>query len=328
MPSVPREKYPEMNWRAVDKVAAWKVFKWRMEVIFMADQIPEERQWALILVAGGDEAYNRWDTLEDTVKDHKVVKQVWDAFEKSFEQSTSFWHFRDAYLADFRQDESETTADLDLCIKQTVRGCQWKKESEEERMIDLLYHATIYYEVRKFVQESDPAALTYEMVIEKAKAHERNVLEYKDHQASHGGANSVPSYNNPLLSAHALSKRWPSGRGNIGQRCGKCGKSHERATVLHMGKLAIGAKGSIILKLFVVPRLQPRQRRALTEARITAAQTWFHGELQWPGQRRWQTTPEEDTKEATEAECIHSDDEKLGPIRSNNYIWWRERETR
>ena len=132
MPSVSRDKYPEMNWRAADKVATWKVFKRRMEVIFVADQIPEERQWALILVAGGDEAYNRWDTLEDTVKDRKVVQQVWDAFEKSFEQSTSFWHFRDAYLADFRQDESETTADLDLYIKQTVRGCQWKKEHEEE----------------------------------------------------------------------------------------------------------------------------------------------------------------------------------------------------
>ena len=85
-----------------------------MNVIFVPDQIPEVRQWALILVAGGDEAYNHWDTLEDTVKDHKQVDQVWDAFEKSFEQSTSFWHFRDAYLADFSQDESETMADLDL----------------------------------------------------------------------------------------------------------------------------------------------------------------------------------------------------------------------
>ena len=93
----------------------------------MADQIPDERQSALILVAGGDEAYDRWDSREDTVKDHKVVKQVWDAFEKSFEQSTSFWHFRDAYLADFRQDESETTADLDLHIKQTVRGANGKR---------------------------------------------------------------------------------------------------------------------------------------------------------------------------------------------------------
>ena len=94
MPSVPREKYPEMNWRAADKVAAWKVFRRRMEVIFVADQIPEERQWALILVAGGDKAYNRWDALEDTVQDRKKVEQVWKAFEKSFEQSTSFWHFR------------------------------------------------------------------------------------------------------------------------------------------------------------------------------------------------------------------------------------------
>ena len=243
MPSVPREKYPEMNWRAADKVAAWKVFKRRMEVIFVADQIPEERQWALILVAGGDEAYNRWDTLEDTVQDRKKVEQVWLAFEKSFEQSTSFWHFRDTYLADFRQDESETTADLDLRIKQTVKGCQWQRESEEERMIDLLYHATIYYEIRKFVQESDRNALTYEMVIEKAKAHERNVLEYKDHQASHGGANSAPSYNNPLLSAHALSKRRPSGRGNNGQRCGKCGKSHERGNCPAYGKTCNRCQG-------------------------------------------------------------------------------------
>ena len=267
MPSVPGEKYPEMNWRAADKVATWKLFKRRMNVIFVADQIPEERQWALILVAGGDEAYNCWDTLEETVEDHKKVEQVWNAFEKSFEQSTSFWHFRDAYLADFRQDELETMADLDLHIKQTVRGCQWKKETHEERMINLLYHATIYYEIHKFVQESEPAALMYEMVIEKAKAHERNILEYKDYQASHRGANSAPSYNNPLLSAHALSKRRPSGHGNNGQCCGKCGKSHERGNCPTYGKLATSVRVLIISKLFVIPRLQPRQDRALIKAR-------------------------------------------------------------
>ena len=137
---------------------------------------------------------------------------------------------------------NRTMADLDLCIKQTVRGCQWKKESKEEQMIDLLYHATIYYEIRKFVQESEPTALTYEMVIEKAKAHERNVLEYKDHQASHRGANSVPSYNNPLLSTHALAKRWPSGHGN-GHCCGKCGKSHERGNCPAYGKTCDKCKG-------------------------------------------------------------------------------------
>ena len=54
----------------------------------MADQVAEDRQWALILVAGGDEAYNCWDTLEETVKN--IKDQVWQAFEKSFEQSSSF----------------------------------------------------------------------------------------------------------------------------------------------------------------------------------------------------------------------------------------------
>ena len=178
--------------------------------------------------------------FEETVDNPKKVDQVWDAFEKSFQQSTSFWHFRDTYLADFRQDPSETTADLDLRIKQMVRGCQWKKESEEERMIDLLYHATIYYEIHKYIQESEPATLTYEMVIEKAKAHERNVLEYKDHQASHGGANSASSYNNPLLTAHALTKRWPSGRGNSGHHCGK---SHEQGNCPVYGKTCNKCKG-------------------------------------------------------------------------------------
>ena len=134
-------------------------------------------------------------------------------------------------------------------------------------MIDLLYHATIYYEIRKFVQESDPTALTYEMVIEKAKAHERNVLEYKDHQASHGGANSAPSYNNPLLSAHALFKRRPSGRGNNGQRCGKCGKSHERGNCPAYGKTCDRCKGINHFKAFCHSKVAAKTARALTEAR-------------------------------------------------------------
>ena len=90
-------------------------------------------------------------------------------------------------------------------------------------MINLLYHATIYYEIHKYIQESEPAALKYKMVTEKAKAQEHNVLEYKDHQASHGGANSTLPYNNPLLTAHAITKRRPSGQNT----CHRCGKSHE-----------------------------------------------------------------------------------------------------
>ena len=270
MLSVPREKYPEMDWRAAYKVAPWKLFKRQMKVIFVADQVPEERQYALILMAGGDKAYNHWNTLEDTVEDPKKVDQVWDAFEKSFEQSTSFWHFRDAYLVDFRQDPSESMADLDLHIKQTVRGCPWKKEYEEGWMIDLLYHATIYFEICKYIQESEPASLMYEMVIEKAKAHEHNVLEYKDHQASHGGANSMPSYNNPLLTAHALTKRRPSGQNAYHH----CGKSHEQGNCPANRKTCDKCKGINHFK-------------AVCHSKVTAAKT-----AQSPYQRKKSQPPQ------------------------------------
>ena len=66
-PSVP-QKYPEMDWRAAEKVATWKVFKCHMKVIFVADQVPVERQYALILAVGGDKAFNHWNTLEDQVE--------------------------------------------------------------------------------------------------------------------------------------------------------------------------------------------------------------------------------------------------------------------
>ena len=87
--------------------------------------------------------------------------------------------FCDVYLADFRQDPTESTADLDLCIKETIRGCKWKKETEEERMINLLNHATIYYDICKYIQELEPTALKYEMVLEKQRLIREIVLNTK-----------------------------------------------------------------------------------------------------------------------------------------------------
>ena len=40
-------------------------------------------------------------------------------------------------------------------------------------MTDLLYHATIYYEVHKYIQELERDALIYEVILEKAKSHEK-----------------------------------------------------------------------------------------------------------------------------------------------------------
>ena len=123
-------------------------------------------------------------------------------------------------------------------------------------MIDWLCHATISYEICKYIQELEPAVLKYEMIIEKAKAHETNYLEYKYHQASHGGANSAPTYNNPFLSAHAIAKCRPSGHGT----CHRCGKSHEWCNCPAYGKVCDKCKG-------------PNHFKAICHSKVTAVKT-------------------------------------------------------
>ena len=132
----PSERYPEMDWRAVDKVAAWRVFRRKMTIIFIADGIPTEQQYAKVLVAGGNEAFNRWDAIEPLMKADnkdpaKDIDAFWDYFERSFEQTASYWHYRDQYLSDFRQEPDKTTADLDLRIRELVKGCKFPEDQVE-----------------------------------------------------------------------------------------------------------------------------------------------------------------------------------------------------
>ena len=72
------------------------------------------------------------------MKDTKDPEQVLEAFEKSFEQSNSHWYYHKFYLGDFRQSASDTMVDLDQCIRETIKGCKFKKKEEEGHKIDFL----------------------------------------------------------------------------------------------------------------------------------------------------------------------------------------------
>ena len=52
------------------------------------------------------------------------IDAFWDAFEKSFEQTTNHWHYIDQYLSDFRQEPDESTADLDLLHQGACQSMQ------------------------------------------------------------------------------------------------------------------------------------------------------------------------------------------------------------
>ena len=149
---------------------------------------------------------------------------VFKAFANSFEKSSSHWQARDEYLSDIKQDKNQTTAELDIYIKDLIRRCQFPPEDQESRKIDLLYHATAHFEVRKFVHNAKQEELKYDCMIEVAKAHKRTCQEYQIHKQAHSMANPSNSYSNPLIQTNALSKSFQKGPPK--KTCGKCGRSH------------------------------------------------------------------------------------------------------
>ena len=130
---------------------------------------------------------------------------MFKAFANSFEKSSSHWQARDEYLSDIKQSKHQTTAELDIYIKDLIRRCQFPQEDQESRKIDLFYHATAHFEVRKFVHNAKPEELKYDRMIEVAKAHERTCQEFQMHKQAHSVA-PLSNYSNPLIQTNALSK--------------------------------------------------------------------------------------------------------------------------
>ena len=149
---------------------------------------------------------------------------VFKAFANSFHKSSSHWQARDEYLSDIKQNKNQTMAELDIYIKDLIRRCQFPPEDQESCKIDLLYHATAHFEIRKFIHNAKQEELKYDRMIEVAKAHERTCQEYQIHKQAHSTANPSNSYSNPLIQTNALSKSFQKGPPK--KTCGKCGHSH------------------------------------------------------------------------------------------------------
>ena len=222
--SIPQEILPRMDWHAKDKAAAWDFFKRRMKLYYTVAHTVEEAKVDTILFFAGQEASDRWETLKEqlTAEDQVKSEEVFKVFANSFEKSSSHWQARDEYLSDLKQGKQQTTAELDIYIKDLVRRCQFKQQEQDQRKIDILYHATAHFEVRKFVHNTKQGELSYDKMIEVAKAHERTCHEYQQHKQAH--SSTVSNYQNPLIQTNALAKSFQKNR-----PCGKCGRNHNHS---------------------------------------------------------------------------------------------------
>ena len=94
----------------------------------MITHTPEEDKVTHILFFGGKEASERWETLKEQLKENeqKSPDKVFKLFANSFEKSSSHWQAKDEYLGDIKQGKHQTTAELDIYIKDLVHRYQFE----------------------------------------------------------------------------------------------------------------------------------------------------------------------------------------------------------
>ena len=76
-------------------------------------------------------------------------------------------------------------AELNIYIKDLIRRCLFPHTKHESHKIDLLYHATAHFEVRKIVHNAKVEKLTYDKMTEVANANERTCHEYQIEKQAH-----------------------------------------------------------------------------------------------------------------------------------------------
>ena len=176
-----------------------------------------------------------------------------NAFKKGYELQETYWTYRCLYLSSDKQGKSATAAALATRVEDLVNLCKWPDAQKEQRRIDLYYHLSEVFDVRRFIQletSREGGNLTWEKLVEEAKCQEHVGREYAKFRRENGGG-GTPSYGDPALAADAMSRgynrprsrsRTPSGGkgGRSQKQCDRCGKRNscngEKGTCPAWGK--------------------------------------------------------------------------------------------
>ena len=198
-------KLPGFNWNANNMRVEFDIFWETLKFVLGGMEIPQDKWYLYTLQQLGREGMQRWTTsIEATVTKEDPLAII-KAFKKGYELEDTY---RSLYLSSEKQGRAETAAALATRVEDLVNLCKWPDEQKEQRRIDLYYHLSEVFDVRRFVQietSREGGNLTWEKLVEEAKRQERVGKEYAKFRRENGGG-GTPSYGDPALAADAVSR--------------------------------------------------------------------------------------------------------------------------
>ena len=148
---------PKFDWHVEDQQLAFEEWKGKITLALRASSIKKDIWFTAIVGYLGKEGIKRWNTLPIS-KDEEAQKdpeQVFAAIANTLEVLTSYWNHINKRYSDIKQDDSESTNQLDQWIKNIVERCQYSTEAEV--MVcrtKLFFHVTKHFKFKKWVQSN------------------------------------------------------------------------------------------------------------------------------------------------------------------------------
>ena len=147
-----------------------------------------------ILQLLGIEGLCHWKsfTLAAFNSNHKEqLDHVWEAFKRSFRQTSSFRNYREQTINNFCQQKNESIADLHKRLAVLLLQCCMNTYE-----VDLFIHTVKYFTVYSWARKQ-PADVVSNRIPDKAKSHNTARAEYH-----HDKANEQDSVAFPVSSLH------------------------------------------------------------------------------------------------------------------------------
>ena len=175
---------PTFHWPSEDQQTAFQEWQSHITLTLEASNIPQDRWYASIVGFLDTEGFKQWQHLEISKNNDlkKVPENIFTAFANTLEVSMSHWNYINEMYSDITQGKQETTDQLDQCIKMLVERCGYM--SAEEKMqcqLELLFHVTKHFEVKKWVrlQTALNETVTFDKLLQHAKQHEATVKDFQ-----------------------------------------------------------------------------------------------------------------------------------------------------
>ena len=206
-------KLPGFNWKANNMRMEFDIFWQTLTFVLEGMEIPKDKWYLYILQQLGREGMKQWTTsIEATVSKADPLAII-NAFKKGYELEETYWTFQSLYLSSEKQGRGKMVAALTTRVEDLVSMCKWPDNQKEQRRIDLYYHLSEVFDVRRFVQietSREGGNLMWEKLVEEAK-HQEHVAR----SMPSSGERMVAVAHHPTEIQPWLQTPYPGGTTNL-----------------------------------------------------------------------------------------------------------------